>query len=254
MRFRECISLLLLNIASMVRARMPPAYRITGASELTRYDGVYARMETATCHGKPVYQQAQTVDGALVTERIDPQDEAPVLYRTMSDCCGIVWEVGPSARATSCESDAAIASPWDSTPCDDFPDGAGCAGKWLEATDDCGSDSGWCTSPMLTVTAIPYIVEYQHTTAGSMAANGRQSGWPVELVLGGALGGLAVLLLGVALSAWRHRHRRATAMDPEHVPLPNPTENSDVDAEEAHDRGREPSDAESERICLTAAV
>jgi hypothetical protein len=43
-------------------------------------------------------------------------------------------------------------------------------------------------------------------------------------------------------------------MDPEHVPLPNPTENSDVDAEEAHDRGREPSDAESERICLTAAV
>ena len=78
-----------------------------------------------------------------------------------------------------------------------------------------------------------------------------EDGWPVELVLGGALSGFLVVVLGVALFARRRRRRATGTMDAEHEPLPNAAEESD--AEEAQKHQAE-SDEHSERAVLTASV
>ena len=97
---------------------MAPAYRVDGAAA-SYFDGTYYRMATAQCNGKPVYQQGGSDGGYMLFQ---PEGQSD-------------WVIGPSDRATSCDSSGFIESNGNGGSCAASPDGGGCSGRrrpqWL---------------------------------------------------------------------------------------------------------------------------
>merc|ERR1711865_966339 len=108
------------------------AFTISGT--YTWINGVYS--QTAhVCNGKPVYQKGG--------------EDGFVLYQPDS---GSSWNVGSYGSATKCDDHAYIIA-LDGR--DASPDGAGCAGKWLESGhhsgETCHYDGSWCRVPAIKV-------------------------------------------------------------------------------------------------------
>eukprot|EP01045_Picozoa_sp_COSAG04_P018756 COSAG04_NODE_1760_length_5665_cov_4.392203_3_plen_659_part_00 len=110
-------------------------------------DGAYARMESAQCNGKPVYQRSG--------------ESGDVLFQPTGKS---YWLVGPSNHAETCDATGYIQSSGDCG----F-DATRCAGTWL-STAGCSDGDDWCPSPGLTVNT--QCTDGCYTVRGAKLRNG----------------------------------------------------------------------------------
>lgn len=130
-----------LTIMAAEAQSLPPAFRVSGdtTSITPDHNGVYVRLDGATCNGKPVY-----------THHISDfryADTDPMLQQSGS---GPSWMIGQGDCASQ-------SGNFDSHDCVERPDGASCV--WEANTYNCGDDEHgntvkWCPQPSLTVVAV----------------------------------------------------------------------------------------------------
>ena len=146
---RICIVVLLFFSAAASSAPPPPGasavdcFNISGAKNSSPYlpngtdlNGQYTKT-AHTCTSKEVFQKGGS--------------GGPVIYRDGD----LYWAVGPSGHATDCEGPGRFSHVYlipkasmSKPPCPSSPDGAGCAGKWLER-----DSTGYQPNPVLRIVA-----------------------------------------------------------------------------------------------------